>query len=63
MCVMGVNFTGVHLIGVYLMGVYLIGVYIMVFCDPPSNVKVGMGGYGKGGGLWPRYGRSPFRRR
>ena len=43
MCVMGVNFTGVHLIGVYLMGVYLIDVYIMVFGDPPSNVKVGIG--------------------
>ena len=29
--------------GVYLMGVHLIDVYIMVFCDPPSNVKVEIG--------------------
>jgi hypothetical protein len=43
MYVMGVNLTGVYLIGVYLMGVHLINVYIMVFCDPPSNVKVGIG--------------------
>jgi hypothetical protein len=38
MYVMGVNLTGV-----YLMGVQFIDVYIMVFCDPPSNVKVGTG--------------------
>jgi hypothetical protein len=37
---MGMNLTGVHLVGVYLMVVHLIDVYIMVFCDPPSNVKV-----------------------
>jgi hypothetical protein len=37
MYVMGVNLTGVHLIGVYL-----IDVYIMVFCNPSSNVKVGI---------------------
>jgi hypothetical protein len=42
MYVMGMNLTGVHLVGVYLMGVHLIDVYIMVFCDPPSNVKVGI---------------------
>jgi hypothetical protein len=42
MYVMGVNLTGMHLIGVYLMGVHLIDVYIMVFCDPPSNVKIGI---------------------
>jgi hypothetical protein len=35
--VMGVNLTGVHLIGVHL-----IDVYIMVFYDPPSNVKIGI---------------------
>jgi hypothetical protein len=40
---MSVYLTGVHLIGVYLMGVHLIDVYIMVFCDPPSNVKVEIG--------------------
>jgi len=39
----GVSLTGVHLIGVYFIGVYLIDVYIMVFCDPPSNVKVEIG--------------------
>jgi hypothetical protein len=38
MYVMDVNLTGVHLIGVYL-----IDVYIMVFCDPPNNVKVEIG--------------------
>jgi hypothetical protein len=43
MYVMGVNLMGVHFIGVYLMGVHLIDVYIMVFCDPPSNVKVEIG--------------------
>jgi hypothetical protein len=42
MYVMGLNLTGMHLIDVYLMGVHLIDVYIMVFCDPPSNVKIGI---------------------
>ena len=32
-----------HPTGVHLIGVYLIDVYIMVFCDPPSNVKVKIG--------------------
>jgi hypothetical protein len=36
------HLAGVHVIGVYRMGVYLMDVYIMVFCDPPSNVKVGI---------------------
>ena len=43
MYVIGVNLTGVYLMGVYLMGAQFIDVYIMVFCDPPSNVKVGTG--------------------
>jgi hypothetical protein len=43
MYVMGVNLTGAHPIGMYVMGIHLIDVYIMVFCDPPSNVKVEIG--------------------